>query len=272
MIVQPDFFDHWKIRQLAKLTGRPESPLWLQRLWGHCQTSKAYKFKGLPATALTAICCVPPDISPDKWRDILLECRLIEIDGATMTVHDWKKQNAKLLANWKNGKFGGRPKANPTQTHGFALGFPKKTDRSDRSDRSDENEGGSNPPPPSNASQLTNLNSPSTAAGETEAEWQARITREWPGVNIAEQLTKAQKKRAGDVERGWFERSWLPGVTPKVSRGVASIVSQEPENWRDILEGLYPDNLINREKRGWAGLPENIRNEVTSKTQQRRVA
>ena len=117
MILQPGFFDHWKTRQLVIATGRLDSPLWVLRLWGFCQTGRKHRFKNMAVESLKAICAVPAEISADKWGHILTDCRFIDLDdfdGAliSFTVHEWKQQNAGLLAVRENGLKGGRPRKN----------------------------------------------------------------------------------------------------------------------------------------------------------------
>ena len=102
MIVDPDFFEHWKTKALVELTKRPEAPLWIMRLWAHCQTRKSWKFK-LPPIALKAICGVAPEITPDQWFAWCHGCGFIDGTPEKWTVHDWKKHNSGLLSRWGNG-------------------------------------------------------------------------------------------------------------------------------------------------------------------------
>ncbi|MEI6197017.1 MAG: hypothetical protein WCS42_22100 [Verrucomicrobiota bacterium] len=108
MIVQPDFLDHWKTRQLVDLTGDPASPLVIIRLWGFCQTSKRSYFPDMTPAQLASIC---------HWGQrkpachvALMKVKLVEkLTPKGFAVHQWNEYNAKLLANWENGKLGGRP-------------------------------------------------------------------------------------------------------------------------------------------------------------------
>jgi len=103
MILEPDFFNHWKILALVELTGFPESPLWIQRLWAHCQTRRTDTFN-LPPIALKVICGVTTKkLTPDRWFQILTECGFIEGEPGNWKVHDWAKHNAALVKNWVNG-------------------------------------------------------------------------------------------------------------------------------------------------------------------------
>jgi len=88
--------------------------------------------------------------------------------------------------------------------------------------RSDMKGGGHRPPPmPAALPDAAALRGHALPA-EDDAAWMARLAREWPGVDIAAQLEKAHRKRRGDVERGWFEAVWLPGVTPRAPRPAES--------------------------------------------------
>ena len=103
MIVQPDFVDHWKTRQLIDLTGDKSAPLILLRLWGYCQTSKRSFFPDMSSAQLSSIC---------QWGDrkpacyiALVKCRFVErLSPKGFAVHQWHEYNAKLFANWENGK------------------------------------------------------------------------------------------------------------------------------------------------------------------------
>jgi hypothetical protein len=108
MIVQPDFVDHWKTRLLVQLTGDSSAPLALLRLWGYCQTSRKSFFPDMTPAQLASVC---------HWGDrkpachvALVKCRFLDKLSPGYAVHQWNEFNAKLLANWENGKLGGRPK------------------------------------------------------------------------------------------------------------------------------------------------------------------
>ena len=116
MILATDFFDHWKTKALIELSQHPESPLWVQRLWAHCQMSKSWTFT-LPPLALKSICSVPADISPAKWFGWLVECRFITGTEKKWRVNDWELYNAALVKNWVNG---GKPKKNPATSQAEA--------------------------------------------------------------------------------------------------------------------------------------------------------
>ena len=56
MIVDPDLFEHWRTRMLADLLGGDEmTPLYLIRLWAHCQLRRNDTFV-MPAQGLKWRC------------------------------------------------------------------------------------------------------------------------------------------------------------------------------------------------------------------------
>lgn len=139
MIVDPDFCDHWKTRMLVdSLDGDEVAPLYVIRLWAHCQSRRAWVFEKLPAAAIRAICRCSTDAA--ELEEGLAKSGFIERDGDTLTVIGWDEYNATLIANWRNGKKGGRPTkspkstlekkpvANPSKTHGLATENPSRTD------------------------------------------------------------------------------------------------------------------------------------------------
>jgi hypothetical protein len=129
MIVDPDFLDHWKTTMLADTLSDPAAPLCVIRLWGHCQQRRAWKFD-IPPKGLKALCRFDGDA--DDLDQALQDSEFITRDGISIEVVGWDEHNATLIANWNNGKKGGRPpknkpKQNPSKTHGLANGNPPKT-------------------------------------------------------------------------------------------------------------------------------------------------
>jgi len=113
MIVQPDFLEHWKTRQLIELTGDESAPLAVIRLWGYCQTSRCSYWPDMTPAQLASIC---------RWNNRKPACHIALVKSGFVekltpkgfTAHGWNECNAKLLANWENGKLGGRPKKEET--------------------------------------------------------------------------------------------------------------------------------------------------------------
>ncbi len=141
MIVDPDFPDHWKTRLLVELLDGDEvAPLYLIRLWAHCQNRRAHAFGNLPSMALKALCRYAG--SPDKLESALTVAGFVRRENGALVVVGWEDYNAALVANWENGRRGGRPPKprpapspeppeepveNPPETHGFSMGNPRPT-------------------------------------------------------------------------------------------------------------------------------------------------
>lgn len=130
MIVDPDFPDHWKTRMLVdSLDGDEAAPVYLLRLWGHCQLRRAWIFSPLPAAGLKALCHYPGCSS--KLESALVAAGFITRSEEILTVCGWDEYNSGIIANWTNGKLGGRPRkhpaATPKKTHGLAMANPSPT-------------------------------------------------------------------------------------------------------------------------------------------------
>lgn len=141
MIVDPDFPDHWKTRTLVELLGGDEvAPLYLIRLWAHCQNRRTSIFENLPPMALKALCRYAGH--PDELEAALTSAGFVRREKQTLTVVGWEDYNASLVANWVNGKRGGRPPKPkpappqqapekpvevPPETHGFSMENPPPT-------------------------------------------------------------------------------------------------------------------------------------------------
>ncbi|WP_284076321.1 hypothetical protein [Herbaspirillum aquaticum] len=126
MIVDPDFLDHWRTRMVVDaLHGDELAPLYIIRLWGHCQNRKSDTFE-IPSAGIKALCKFSGDAA--LLEKALIDGDFISRDGQSVTVVGWSEKNASLIAAWKNGSTGGRPKKNPAETHGKPMGNPWETD------------------------------------------------------------------------------------------------------------------------------------------------
>lgn len=109
MIVDPDFFDHWRTRIVYDLLGEDDlTPIYIMRIWAHCQSRKATRFDGMSPLGLKALCRFKGDAV--ALESALIEAGFIVRDGTAIDVPKWAQHNAKLIANWQNGLTGGRPK------------------------------------------------------------------------------------------------------------------------------------------------------------------
>jgi hypothetical protein len=124
VIVDPDFLDHWRTGMVADAMGDPLAPLYILRLWAHCQERKSDTFV-MPARGLKAQCKCPGDA--DTFEEALIEAGFLERQGDSVRVLGWAEKNASLIAAWENGSKGGRPKKNPDETHGKPTGNPSVT-------------------------------------------------------------------------------------------------------------------------------------------------
>lgn len=121
MIVDPDFLDHWRTTMLVDALGGDQmAPMYVLRIWSHCQSRKATRFD-MPAQGLKALCRYKGDAA--ALEGALIDAGFITREDTSIEVSGWADHNAKLIANWKNGSTGGRPSKtqdepieNPIQT------------------------------------------------------------------------------------------------------------------------------------------------------------
>lgn len=237
MIIAPDFFEHWKTKALIELTKRPESPLWVQRLWAHCQTRKAWEFRDLSALALKSICGVPAEITPEAWKQMLLDSRFARESGKKLIVHEWEEHNASLVQRWQSGN---KPKQKRNGSGGQAESNPPTSDREDRYDREDKRGGkGRKAPAMANPTELSvveayaaTIGMPANEAAIFFAHFQANGWRQSGGNPIKNWHAAAQK---------WLRRS---GTFAKKTAGgsgaAAPFDSSQPNAHTGGLEVLAP--------------------------------
>jgi hypothetical protein len=113
MLVDPDFLDHWKTRMLSDTLNDPKAPLYVLRIWAHCQVRRSTEFS-MPTEGLRALCQF--EGSAETLESAMISSGFIERDGNTIKVPKWAEHNAKLVTAWNNGHKGGRPTNNPTVT------------------------------------------------------------------------------------------------------------------------------------------------------------
>ena len=112
MIVDPDFLDHWRTRMLVDALGDEMAPLYVIRIWAHCQLRRGDTFV-MPSAGIKALCRAPGDAA--QLETALVDSGFIERAGDTLSVPKWSEKNASLIAAWENGSKGGRPKKEPTR-------------------------------------------------------------------------------------------------------------------------------------------------------------
>ena len=107
MIIDPDFLTHWRTQMLSdSLGGDTCSPLYVIRIWSHCQQRKSVRFEAMPAAGLKALCKFPGEAN--VLEESLIAAGFVERCGAAIEVPKWGTHNAALLAAWSNGAKGGR--------------------------------------------------------------------------------------------------------------------------------------------------------------------
>jgi hypothetical protein len=129
MLIDPDFFDHWRTRMLVDALNDECAPIYVMRIWSHCQLRKSDRFT-LPPGAVKAICRFPGDA--DDLEAALVDGGWIERDGDDIVATGWAEHNSKLVAAWENGGLGGRPKKpndNPRVTQQKPTDNPTGTQR-----------------------------------------------------------------------------------------------------------------------------------------------
>jgi hypothetical protein len=140
MIVEPDFLEHWKTRLLVRLLGTEEAPLYVIRLWAHCQHRKTDRFTDWNPDVLASVCRWdgPVDVF---WA--AMTKTFVDVEGDNVIAHDWNVANASLLSAWENGKKGGRPSKKPRKKPAenpsvIQQDTGRLTDREDREDREEK--------------------------------------------------------------------------------------------------------------------------------------
>lgn len=130
MIIDPDFLDHWRTRMVVDALGDEMAPMYIMRLWAHCQARKSDRH-AMPPAGLKAQCRAHHDAT--SFEQALIDAGFVQRDGADVVVIGWADANASLLAAWENGSKGGRPtkkpKKNPEETQDKPSDNPAETQR-----------------------------------------------------------------------------------------------------------------------------------------------
>ncbi len=83
MIVDPDFLDHWRTGMVSDALGDTMAPMYILRLWAHCQERKSDTFT-MPTRGLKAQCKFPGDAQ--VFEAALIDAGFVERDGDTVKV------------------------------------------------------------------------------------------------------------------------------------------------------------------------------------------
>lgn len=220
MIVEPDFLDHWKTQLLGRLLGSDKAPIYVLRLWAHCQQRKTGRFTGWNPDVLASVCRWDGDGL--LFWDAMMKT-FMERDGDDVIAHGWAEANAGLVSAWSNGKLGGRPrKTGGNKPVNNRTVNRKETDRvSDRVDRVDRvDEINKEAAPPSGDAK--------PIAGDSESE-------------------PAKPKRARNPLMDWIAQmggAKLEEVTPTAWGGIRKVLSEI----QSVTPDVTPDELARRSK------------------------
>lgn len=106
------------------LDGDEMAPLYLIRLWAHCQQRKSDTFD-MPTHGLKAVCRYSGDA--EKFEKAMVDSGWVSRTDGKITAEKWMERNKKLRQAWDNGAKGGRPQKNPTETQEEPNGNPSVT-------------------------------------------------------------------------------------------------------------------------------------------------
>jgi|GEM_PF-1521548 len=295
MIIDPDFLDHWKTRLLVdSLDGDETAPVYIIRLWAHCQSRREWIFEDLPMNALRAICRYAGDA-------LVLESALNESgftvrENGALRVCSWEEYNASLIANWRNGKKGGRPKIKATEdpliTHGYPINNPSGTDKIgldeiglDKISSSSEREQSSS----SKHGNRTVLAFPTTGKLKVWNLDQSKLdeySEAFQGVDVLKECRRAKQwcidnpqKRKTPRGMASFLSNWIGRAVNRGTAQFTSAVSAQkavespPDGWHGclgkiLMENEYPKLTLSAFHKGekyadWASVDDDLKVQVT---------
>lgn len=208
MIVDPDFLTHWRTLMLIdELDGDEMAPLYVIRLWGHCQQRRSDAFD-MPPAGLKALCRYKGE--PDHFEAAMVSAGFLRRDEGMIYVTKWMKHNASLVKNWTNGASGGRPKktqqepsGNPNETQTKPSDNPRLTQAEPIREEKSK---------PSISEQTTSTTKPCSA--ETTVSSSPPVCQD-RGKTLAARLSKLEAKRSGKALR-------YSGADPRVKAWVAA--------------------------------------------------
>lgn len=121
---------------VGTLDGDEAAPVYVLRLWAHCQNRRQSSFTNLGAEALKALCRFPGNAN--KLESSLAASGFVRRDGTDLVVCNWDEYNSSLIAAWNNGKKGGRPQKAKEISDEKPTGYPVGKPRGSREEKSRE--------------------------------------------------------------------------------------------------------------------------------------
>jgi hypothetical protein len=139
-------------------------------------------------------------------------------------------------------------------------------------------------PPPTHPPRSDSSRASATPGAEPEGEndetWLARLSREWPRLDIPAEIEAAKRKHPTGFDRPWFEGKWLPHAKPRIASAprpaFASHVKPqalpEPAGWQTEAEGTNygPGGAFPAQT--WAELPHDVQKLFTDRLRARPAA
>lgn len=94
MLIDPDFFDHWRTRMLVDLLNDECAPIYLMRLWAHCEYRLGDQFR-MPPHGLKATCRYAGDA--DLLEAALSDSGWLVREGEYIAAIGWRARHGYLF-------------------------------------------------------------------------------------------------------------------------------------------------------------------------------
>jgi len=108
MLIDSTFPDHWKVRELKRISGHAEAMEWIIRLWVGCQVRKSVFFEESAQAEIAAIC--NSNDTPDEFVNWLLKARILDREGSSLWHTDLRSGIRNLLPTGTTAKKAVGPK------------------------------------------------------------------------------------------------------------------------------------------------------------------
>lgn len=223
------------------------APMYIMRLWGHCQARKSDRH-AMPPAGLKAQCRAPHDAA--VFEQALTDAGFVVRDGDSVVVLGWAEQNASLLAAWENGARGGRPTkkpkqnprvtqteptGNPAVTHGKPNANPDETDKSREDKKS--------PSLRSGERRASALDRPADVCEQVWNDWTSLRRRKRADVSLTTLEGAREQAQIAGITLEQFLRIWCR----RGSQGLEA-------DWLKPSERIAPQTLYDKRAATIAGL------------------